>query len=160
METAVEDRVGEEQGGMLEEAMASSSALPRRISMIEKYKAENKIAKETLKAALADSPEYEAAVAEVQAATQKKKQIKDQIWASADHQALVWKIKENQEEIATLEEILTTELMQLFQTQNIDQVADENGEPRKFKVLVKLLPKVAQKSQFDTTDQHPGMILG
>lgn len=162
MDTAVEDHV-EVQGGMLEEAMASSvsaSALPRRIALIEKYKAEIKIAKETLKEALAESPEYEAAVLEVQSATQKKKQLKDQLWSGADHQGLIWKIKENQEEIATLEEILTTELMQLFQTQNIDQVIDENGEPRKFKVLAKLLPKVAKKNPFGDSDQNPGMIIG
>ena len=156
MDTTVEDRV-EEQEDVLDEATAS--ALPRRISMIERYRAENKIAKETLKAALDDSPEYEAAAVETQAATQKKKQIKDQIWASDDHQALVWKIKENQEEIATLEEILTTELMQLYQTQNIDEVTDENGEPRKFKILAKLLPKIANKSPFGP-DQNPGMIIG
>lgn len=157
METAVEDRV-EEQEETLEQV--ASNALPRRISLIEKYKAEIKIAKETLKAALEEHPEYEAAALEAQSATQKKKQIKDQIWANADHQTLLLKIKENQEEIATLEEILTVELMQLFQTQQIDEVPDENGEPRKFKVTAKLLPKMANKSPFDNPDQNPGMIIG
>lgn len=157
METAVEDRV-EDQSIVLEQA--TPAALPRRISMIEKYKADIKIAKETLKQALQESPEYEAAVVEVQAATQKKKQIKDQIWASADHQSLLWKIKEDQEEIAALEEILTTELMHLYKTQNIEEVPDENGEPRKFKVSVKLLPKAADKSPFDRPDDHPGMVIG
>lgn len=159
METAVEDQVQtEEHVDALDQTTATM--LPRRISMIEKYKVEIKIAKETLKTALDESPEYAAAVVETQAATQKKKQLKDQIWASADHQTLLWKIKENQEEIAALEEILTAELMQLYQTKQIDEVADENGEPRKFKVTAKLLPKAANKSPFDTQDQQSGMILG
>ncbi|MEK7183968.1 MAG: hypothetical protein AAB701_00400 [Patescibacteria group bacterium] len=157
METAVEDRVEEQEETL---SLGASTALPRRISLIEKYKAEIKIAKETLKSALDDSPEYEAATVEAKAAMQKKKQIKDQLWASNDYQAQLWKIKENQEEIAALEEILTAELMQLYQTKNIDEVADENGEPRKFKVTVKLLPKMANKSPFDAPDQNPGMILG
>ncbi len=159
METAVEDQVQTEGRADTLDA-TTATMLPRRISMIEKYKAEIKIAKETLKAALEESPEYEAAVTEVQAATQKKKHLKDQIWASADHQTLLWKIKENQEEIAALEEILTTELMQLYQANQIDEVADENGEPRKFKVTAKLLPKAANKSPFPGPDQNPGMILG
>ncbi len=157
MDTAVEDRVND-QGIALQEA--TGVALPRRISLIEKYKADIKVAKETLKQALKESPEYDAAVVEAQAATQKKKQIQDQIWSSAEYQSLLWKIKEDQEEIAALEEILTTELMHLYQTQNIDEVPDENGEPRKFKVSVKLLPKAADKSPFGGSDQQGGMVLG
>lgn len=50
--------------------------------------------------------------------------------------------------------------MHLYQTQQIDEVPDENGEPRRFKVTVKLLPKAANKSPFQTEDQNPGMIIG
>ena len=127
------------------EEMVNST--PRRISRLEKFREENRIAKETLKAALEEDAEYQAAAQDAKAAAQKKKQIKDQIWASADHQALLAKIKENAEEIATLEEILTAELMQIYQDQNIDEVPDESGEPRKFKVSVKILPKGFSKQR-------------
>lgn len=119
----------------------NGTPLPRRIALLEKYKEENRIARETLKAALEDSPDYEAAASEAKAAAQKKKQIKDQLWSTPDNQALLQKIKENQEEIATLEEILNTELMDFYQRENVDEIPDESGEPRKFKVSVKLLPK-------------------
>ncbi len=160
MDAAVEDQV--QTHDQLEGALGQATAalLPRRISLIEKYKAEIKIARETLKAALDESPEYEQASVEAAAAAQKKKQLKEQLWSSQDHQALVWKIKENQEEIAVLEESLTAELMQLFQTQQVDEVPDENGEPRKFKITAKLLPKAANKSPFDRDAQAPGMVIG
>lgn len=125
------------------EEMVNST--PRRISRLEKFREEIRIAKETLKAALDDSPEYEAAAAEAKAAAAKKKQVKDQIWSTPDYHNLLQKIKENQEEIATLQEILTAELMEIYQRDNVDEVPDEAGEPRKFKVSVKILPKGAGK---------------
>jgi len=150
METAAEDRV-QEHGTLLEQVTVS--ALPRRISLIEKYKSEIKIAREALKEALDENPAYDEAVVEAQAATRKKKQLKDEIWASADCQSQLLKIKENQEEIATLEEILTAELMEIYQHQNTDEVTDENGEQRKFKVTAKLLPKSKHNNPFKESDQ-------
>lgn len=125
-----------------------AAAIPTRISEIEKYREEIRIGRETLKAALEDDPEYVEAAEAAKLAAQKKKQLRDKIWSSQEHQALLAMIKENSEEIATLEEILTTELMQVFKEQNVDEVADENGEPRKFKVTVKLLPKEGSKNSF------------
>ena len=148
METAVEERSELDSEKLTLEQMATP-AVPRRISMIEKYKDEIKVAREALRNALEDDPEYEEAAIEAKAAAQKKKQIEDQIWGSADNQAFLAKIKENQEEITTLEEILNTELMHVYQTRNTDQVTDENGEPRKFKVIAKLLPKSANKDADD-----------
>ncbi len=150
METALEQH-NETELTEMPANQAVVPAVPRRISLIEKYKAEIKIARETLKEALDENPAYEEAVVEAQAALRKKKQIKDEIWTSADCQALLAKIKENQEEIATLEEILTTELMQIYQDHNTDEVAGEDGEPRKFKVVAKLLPKSKNK---DTVEPH------
>lgn len=129
-------------------AQPSGATLARRISQVEKYKEEIRIGRETLKAALEESPEYEAAAEEAKMAAQKKKQLKDAIWSSGDNQKLLAMIKENSEEIATLEEILATELMAVYQEQNIDEVPNEDGELRKFKVTVKLLPKGGSKNGF------------
>lgn len=129
-------------------APISGATLARRISQVEKYREEIRIGREALKAALEESPEYVAAAEEAKLAAQKKKQLKDAIWSSQDNQKFLAMIKENSEEIAALEEILTTELMQVYQEQNIDEVPDENGELRKFKVTAKLLPKGGSKNGF------------
>lgn len=149
MDTALEERTELASEELILEQMANP-ALPRRISLIEKYKEEIKVAREALRTALEDDPDYEAATIEAKAAAQKKKQIKDQIWGSADNQGFLAKIKENQEEIATLEEILNAELMQVYQTRNTDEVTDEDGQTRKFKVIAKLLPKNSKDSAEDS----------
>lgn len=128
---------------------AESTTVSRRISLIEKYREEIRIAKETLKVELDDSPEYKEAEVAAKAANQKKKQIKDAIWGKASNQALRDDIRINMEEIATLQEILSAELMQIFQERNTDEVPDETGETRKFKVTAKLMPKSTGRERFN-----------
>jgi hypothetical protein len=121
----------------------------KRILEVESFKEKNKTARDALKNELENSPEYFSACEEVKAALLKKKRIKDEIWAKTETQQLIFDIKENKEELDTLEEILSAELMDFYKESGSDTIEDDNGEPRKFKIIARLLPK---KKKYDERD--------
>jgi hypothetical protein len=108
----------------------------KRIEQLEKLEEEVRISKEMLKGELENEVAYLEVTEEMKAVGQKRKGIKDEILGRGPNQEVVATIKENVEEITTLKEILSAELMQVYQENNTDQILD-----RKFKVMVKLLPK-------------------
>lgn len=117
------------------------SAIQKRIDLLEKYQEEVKNAKEMLNGELENSLEYIQATEEAKEAAEKRKKIKEEILAAGPNQKLVADIKSNTEEINTLKEILSAELIEVYQENKSDIFNDSNGEPRKFKVSVRLLPK-------------------
>lgn len=117
------------------------SVIQKRINILEKHEEEIKNAKELLKGELENSPEYQEAIEEAKASQDKKKRIKDEILGRGPNLKLVQTIKENSEEISTLKEILSAELIQVFQENNTDIFTDADGGVRKFKLTGKLLPK-------------------
>ena len=126
--------------------MVDISTIQKRIEQLEKIKEEVRIAKEMLKGELENDLSYLEVVEEVKAAVQKRKQIKDGILSTGPNQEVVANIKNNAEELATLNEILSAELMQIFQEQQTDEIAG-----RKFKVNAKLMPK---KGNFENRDGY------
>ncbi len=117
------------------------AAIQKRIQLMEKYEEEIRTAKEMLQGEMENSLEYLEAVEEAKEATKKKKLIREEILNSGPNQKLVADIKANTEEIKTLKEILSVELMQVYKESDSDLINDANGDPRKFKVSVRLLPK-------------------
>lgn len=115
--------------------------IQKRIAMIEKYEEEIRVAKEMLKGELENSTEYLQAEEETKEAQNKKKKIKEDILNSGPNQKLVADIKSNTEEISTLREILSAELVQVFKESDTDEIQDATGEKRKLKVSIKLAPK-------------------
>lgn len=113
--------------------------IARRVSLIQKYKEENKIAKLTLKQALEEDELYTQADKEAKEANLKKKQIKDQIWGRPELRKIRDDIAANLEEITTLQEILNEELTAYYQEHNTDELVGEDGQPIKFKLIAKLL---------------------
>lgn len=124
--------------------MVEISTIQKRIEQLEKIREEVRIAKEMLKGELENELTYLEVAEEVKAAVQKRKQIKDEILSKGPNQEVVASIKSNTEEMATLNEILSAELMQLYQEKQTDEIAD-----RKFKVSAKLMPK---KTNYDKRD--------
>jgi len=112
------------------------ATIQKRIETLEKIEQEVKTSKEMLNGELENEEEYVQATEETKAAVTKRKQIKDQILARGGNQKILIGIKENQEEIQTLKEILSAELMEFYQKNQTDEVGD-----RKFKVSVRLLPR-------------------
>lgn len=113
----------------------------KRIEAIENLQLEIKNAKEILKGEMENEDIYREAVEEANAANSKKKRIKDEILGKGSNQKLVAEIKDNQEELATLKDILSAELMEVYKESNSDEFTDPNGQVRKFMFQVKLLPK-------------------
>lgn len=116
-------------------------SIQKRLQTIDQYKQENKAAKGMLKGELENSVEYVEAEQEAKEMTLKKKRLRDEIYNMPANQKLLEEIKHNNEEIATLEEILSAELFESYKENNVDEVVDHNGETRKLKIVVKLLPK-------------------
>ncbi len=117
------------------------TTIQKRIDQLEKLQEEVKISKEMLKGELENDLAYLEAAEETKAAGQKKKQIKDEILGKGPNQEVLANIKNNMEEMSTLKEILSAELMQFYQESQTDEIAN-----RKFVVSAKLLPK---KSNFE-----------
>lgn len=120
-------------------------AIQKRIAMMEKCAEEIRISKEMLKGELENSAEYLQVEEEVKESQKKKKEVKEQILASEPNQKLVTGIKENQEELSTLRDILSAELAQYFKENDDDSIKDADGEVRKLVVNVKITPKRGQK---------------
>ncbi len=117
------------------------ATIQRRIGMIQKFQDESRIAKDTLKQTLEDDPSYREAQLAAKETASKKKQIKDQIWAQPGNKALLEDIKVNNEEIATLQTILNSELADYYFKNGKEEIEDESGTPIRFKLIAKLLPR-------------------
>ena len=112
-----------------------------RMGQVESYKEKNKIARLTLKEELEINEEYQKVGEQLKALLEKRKRIKNEIWTQIENQKLVSDIKENKEELDTLEEILSSELMEYYQENKATEIEDSSGEKRQFKLVAKLLPK-------------------
>lgn len=128
----------------MEEEVADLETIRKRIEQLEKLSEENRINKEMLKGELENEMTYLEAAEEVKAAVQKRKQVKDEILSKGPNQEVVANVKNNQEEIATLRDILSAELMEFYQESQQDEVAG-----RKFVLSAKILPK----NNFDKRNQ-------
>jgi hypothetical protein len=121
----------------------------KRIDQLEKLEQEVKINKEMLKGELENEASYLEVVEESKLTAQKKKQIKDEILGKGSNQEGQKNIKDTQEEIATIREILSAELTEFYQENQTDQVAN-----RKFKITAKLLPKKDNYQDRDDTGRY------
>ena len=130
--------------------------IQKRIAMMEQYSKEIKDAKEMLKEEMESDDAYRESAEEAAVANTKKKQLKDAIMARGANQKLVMEIKQNNEEISLLREILSAELMQIYKENDSEEIADANGESRKFKVNAKLLPRGATFEKRDNFGKYTG----
>jgi len=117
-----------------------------RMNQIEDYKEKNKIARGALRDELGVNEEYQEVQEELKALKERLKRIKGEVWAQTETQKMTANIKENQEELDTLEEILSTELMEYYKENEVMEIEDADGEKRQFKLVAKLLPK---KKKYD-----------
>lgn len=128
--------------------------IQKRIDQMEKLSEEVRISKEMLKGELENEETYLQATEEVKGATQKRKQIKDEILGKGPNQEVLANIKSNTDEITTLRDILSAELTQYYQENNTDEIPDASGIARKFKISVKLMPKKGQYENRNSFGQY------
>jgi hypothetical protein len=117
------------------------SIIRERMEQLENFKKENKVARQALLNELENDTDYLAVCEEMKALQDKRKRIKEAIWAKTETQKLISDIKENSDEVGTLEEILSLELMDYYSERKTTEIEDNEGQPRKFKLSVKLVPK-------------------
>lgn len=125
------------------------STIHKRLTEVENYKQENKVAREALKNEMENNTAYLEACEEVKAATEKRKRIKSEILAQDETQKILIDINENKVELETLEEILSAELVEYHQENKTDEIEDAEGEKRQIKIVAKVMPK---KKQWDDRD--------
>lgn len=131
--------------------------IQKRIALIEKATKEIRDAKEMLKDELENDPQYIEAVKEANEANSKKKRIKEEILGRGPNMKLNEEIKDNNEEVSALKEILSAELMEVWGKEQVDEITDHNGEIRKFQVIAKLLPKKGSYQNRDNLGKYaPG----
>jgi len=130
----------------------------KRMRDVEVFKDKNKVAREALKNELENNPEYLEVCEELKAILLKRKRIRDEIWAQVETQKLVSDIKENKEELTTLEDILSVELMDYYKENETDEIDDEFGEPRRFKISIKLLPKTNKYLERDQEGKYASKV--
>ena len=116
------------------------STIQRRIEIINEYEKEMKTAKEMLKAELDNDESFTKATEEYKLVVQKRKRIKDEVLNRADNKKLVDEIKHNAEEVSSLREILSTELIELYQQSKTDQIDDGKGNHLQVVFSAKLRP--------------------
>lgn len=118
-----------------------STTIQNRIDLLEKLQGEIKVAKDALKAELENDAQYVEESLQTKEAMARKKKAKDTVFANESCQKLLEEIRSNNEEIAILNEILATELMEVYQEKKTNEIEDANGDSRKFILSVKILPK-------------------
>lgn len=125
------------------------TTIQKRISLIEKGKKKISDAKEMLKGELENDPAYVEAAQEAETANAKKKRIKEEILGRGSNQKLSSEVKANTEEVSLLKEILSAELMEVYKEEGKAEISDADGDSRKFKIVVNLLPKGAKLQDRD-----------
>jgi len=115
--------------------------LHKRIATIENLQRENREAREMLKAELENDATYRETLEMAEAASKEKKRVKEEIENSGSNSKLIETIQENNEELSTLKEILSAELAEVYVESKKDEIVDENGEVRKFKISAQLVAK-------------------
>jgi len=126
------------------------TTIHKRMVEVENYKKENKVAREAMKNELENNPSYLEICEEVKVATEKRNRLKAEILAKPEIEKLTFDIHENKEEIDTLEEILSAELME-YCKDGKKEIEDPDGEKREIKLIAKIMPK---KNKWDDRDSE------
>jgi hypothetical protein len=116
------------------------NSIKKRIASIEELKEGMKVAQEAIKNALENDPLYKEAVEDAKGINAKKKKLREDVLNQSENREFVEKIRDTKEEISTLEELLSYELVEYSQTNNTDMIQGDDGLVRKFKIRVQLLP--------------------
>lgn len=125
------------------------NVIKERIKIIEELEDENRKAKELLKSALENDGSYTKVAEEAKSSALKRKELRDSIYHQEGNAKLVEDIRENLDEVKTLREILSVELMDFYSEKKTDKITDSSGETRTFKIQIKLLPKGAKGDERD-----------
>ena len=114
------------------------ASIQKRLQKINEYKEENKKTKELLDQELENSETYQEATKKAKEVATQKRNIKEKIFERPENDKLVWKIKENREEIKIQQDILAQELVQYYQKTKSNEIKDIEGKKFRFELKAKL----------------------
>jgi len=112
-----------------------------RLQKVDELNAQIKVAKEMLRDALDNDSVYQQTEEETKLARDKKKNLVNEIYNQPENRKIVDEIKATREEIATLKEILSEELIEYRNQHKTESIEGHDGQVRIFKFSVKLSPK-------------------
>ncbi len=115
-------------------------SIQKRIASIEELRESIKTSQEAVKNALDNDGVYKDITEQAKQVNTKKKKIREDILNQAENREFVDKIRDVKEEISTLEELLSYELVEYSQQNNTDMIQGNDGLVRKFKIKVQLMP--------------------
>ena len=110
-----------------------------RMSQIDDLEEENRKAKELMKDQLDNDEGYQEAATKSKEALKEKRRLKDSVLSES--QNLIEDIRANNDEIKTLKEILSAELVEYHEKKKTDEIEDSKGMVRKFQIIVRVVPK-------------------
>jgi len=113
--------------------------IKKRIEIIDKLSDDIKKAKEMLHGALDNDAVYQQAAEEAKVSASKKKQARDEVYNLSEHKQIVQQMKDTNEEIATLKEMLAEELIEYRHESKTESIQDRDGQTRYFKLSCKLV---------------------
>ncbi len=117
------------------------SEIQQRLQKIDELNEHIKVAKDMLKDVLDNDSLYGEVEEEAKAARDKKKQLVNDIYNQPENRKIVDEIKADREEITTLKEILSEELIEYRNQHKTETIEGLDGQVRIFKFSVKLSPK-------------------
>lgn len=119
--------------------------IQERLQKIEELNSEIKVAREMLKDALENDAAYQESAEGAKVARDKKRKLQEDVYNQSENQKIILDMKATKEEIVTLKEILSEELIEYRNQHKTETIHTKDGTARVFKFSVKLSPK--------TTDQ-------
>ena len=121
---------------------ATLDVVRRRLTVIESSKTELRKLKEMYNDAFLNDELYVKADKIVKEATQKRKDIQNELAKQPAIADIAGKLKDLKEQIKSEEVSLADELMEYYKTAGVMEIEDADGNVREFQISIRLKPKV------------------
>lgn len=121
---------------------ATLDVVRRRLTVIESSKTELRKLKEMYNDSFLNDELYVKADKIVKEATQKRKEIQNQLAQQPAIADIAGKLKDLKEQIKSEEVSLADELMEYYKTAGVMEIEDADGNVREFQISIKLKPKM------------------
>ena len=121
---------------------ATLEVVRRRLTVIENAKVELRKLKEMHNDAFLNDELYVKADKIVKEATQKRKDIQNELAKQPAIADIAGKLKDLKEQIKSEEVSLADELMEYYKTAGVMEIEDADGNVREFQISIRLKPKV------------------
>lgn len=117
-----------------------TGSIVKRIELIEKLKAERQTSKDMLDDSLINNDQYRKIKIEIESLQNDLKAKKAEIFALAENESTVSKLKDISQDLRQEREILATELVEYYRQTQATEILALDGTKLKLKFSAKLIP--------------------